>query len=676
GLSALISPFEEQSKLAFWTTRYDCIPLPTPFVDGPGPKDLSWLPHLCVSFPGDTEDRDVVRDRQWDAISMVVEVKNSASEDPFRPQRSAGAMKTLNRLVGISRSLLFYHGFLFTFVLGVFGDTVRIVRFDRTAALVSRPFNIRTEPHLVQRFFWHFTHPVVGGLVVGCDPTLRRLTLPEHEWLKRQLAHVKKPHKPSPTDLAWARRVEVHDDRDGGVTAYFRFKHVDAQCQFVTRTTTVWCAIEDKHVEDPRAKTAVKPRILKESWRPLRRQPEPVFYRRLARTVQVRESSGLPTFLHGGDLGQMEQDTPHPASHDSITSETSLPYPQHQTCSWSTLGIRYTPLEMSHVRFAIEEVGRSLEDFKDSRELVMAVRDAILGHRLAWEEAGILHRDISIGNILIVDERTPGGPTGFLHDFDAGFITRYAPGDPIPSLVALEAVGLAQKQSLQERKGTFFFTSLALLGKGGVGVVHQVYHDLESVYWTLLYVVLRHTVHSLGQRKCKEIFYNDSDDEGKNVRIAVARKRRWLNAPSQDAENNLIIYDNAPLTKLMRDYKSLVRAMYAQGLDGKNILTYVEVLRLFDETIESSGWPEQDRITCYLSGPTGRFHGRHGTKSASAIVKAGVKRDYASLVRYPFPAERESDEKGKRTLRKGYRMKKRRKLASATRIIELRETSV
>ncbi len=188
--------------------------------------------------------------------------------------------------------------------------------------------------------------------------------------------------------------------------------------------------------------------------------------------------------------------------------------------------------------------------------------------------------------------------------------------------------------------------------------------------------MLRHTVHSLGQRKCKEIFYNDSDDEGKNVRIAVARKRRWLNAPSQDAENNLIIYDNAPLTKLMRDYKSLVRAMYAQGLDGKNVLTYVEVLRLFDETIESSGWPEEDRITCYLSGPTGRFHGRHGTKSASAIVKAGVKRDYASLVRYPFPAERESDEKGKRTLRRGYRMKKRRKLASATRIIELRETSV
>ncbi len=358
----------------------------------------------------------MVRDRQWDAISMVVEVKNSASEDPFRPQRSAGAMKTLNRLVGISRSLLFYHGFLFTFVLGVFGDTVRIARFDRTAALVSRPFNIRSEPHLVQRFFWHFTHPVVGGPVVGCDPTLRRLTLPEHEWLERQLAHVKKPHKPSPTDLAWARRVEVHDDRDGGVTAYFRFKHVDAQCQFVTRTTTVWCAIEDKHVEDPRAKTAVKPRILKESWRPLRRQPEPVFYRRLARTVQVRESSGLPTFLHGGDLGQMEvrrwqasrptsdasvlvdkgvlrlhslepplqtqQDTPPPASHDSITSETSLPYPQHQTCSWSTLGIRYTPLEMSHVRFAIEEVGRSLEDFKDSRELVMAVRHAILGERL------------------------------------------------------------------------------------------------------------------------------------------------------------------------------------------------------------------------------------------------------------------------------------------------------
>lgn len=47
-----------------------------------------------------------------------------------------------------------------------------------------------------------------------------------------------------------------------------------------------------------------------------------------------------------------------------------------------------------------------------------------LGHQLAWEKARVLHRDVSVGNILIADEPRPGQPepkkkqTGFLHDYD------------------------------------------------------------------------------------------------------------------------------------------------------------------------------------------------------------------------------------------------------------------
>ncbi|TBU46964.1 hypothetical protein BD309DRAFT_831662, partial [Dichomitus squalens] len=51
-----------------------------------------------------------------------------------------------------------------------------------------------------------------------------------------------------------------------------------------------------------------------------------------------------------------------------------------------------------------------------TRELVEAVRDAIEGHREAWE-VGVLHRDVSTGNILI-SERPEERLRGFLHDFD------------------------------------------------------------------------------------------------------------------------------------------------------------------------------------------------------------------------------------------------------------------
>ena len=40
-----------------------------------------------------------------------------------------------------------------------------------------------------------------------------------------------------------------------------------------------------------------------------------------------------------------------------------------------------------------------------------------VGHQLA-NEAGILHRDVSVNNIMIVDYSEDSKFTGFLHDFD------------------------------------------------------------------------------------------------------------------------------------------------------------------------------------------------------------------------------------------------------------------
>ena len=40
------------------------------------------------------------------------------------------------------------------------------------------------------------------------------------------------------------------------------------------------------------------------------------------------------------------------------------------------------------------------------------------GHKLLWEKAGILHRDVSAGNILIVEKQGSRSFHGFIHDFD------------------------------------------------------------------------------------------------------------------------------------------------------------------------------------------------------------------------------------------------------------------
>lgn len=87
-----------------------------------------------------------------------------------------------------------------------------------------------------------------------------------------------------------------------------------------------------------------------------------------------------------------------------------------------------------HYRMVVDVVARRLTDFKRSKEVVIAIRDAILGkltllisglvfHTVtAWlaalEQAKIDHRDISIGNIMIVevDEEV----SGILTDWERG----------------------------------------------------------------------------------------------------------------------------------------------------------------------------------------------------------------------------------------------------------------
>lgn len=73
----------------------------------------------------------------------------------------------------------------------------------------------------------------------------------------------------------------------------------------------------------------------------------------------------------------------------------------------------------------MKEIGRPLEEYPE--ELVMAgvMIDAIEAHRDAWENAKVLHRDISAGNILIYydeDDDPDSGeevmPRGILNDWD------------------------------------------------------------------------------------------------------------------------------------------------------------------------------------------------------------------------------------------------------------------
>lgn len=390
-------------------------------------------PDITVSFPGET----ISDPATWKEISMVMEVKAHEKDDPFA---WTGEKQTLTtqQLAKNARNLLLAHGFLSAFIVGIYGRTVRLIRFDHACALVAPPISLAAGAggvKLLKKFLWHFVHPVVGNTVVGCDPTVARLGPEDQVWVKDRLREMSaKNWDKHVGELDMGRRVEVYDQKTGRCVPYVLYHLVDANGRLFSRATMVWRAIEDTRifkdghlVHDPSSTKEIKPRIMKESWRQLVRTAESEFYERLDARIQGKRR-GIATMECGGDIGVFElrwkarAPAQRPSdnalsgeggTHSSTTMEsldphesylpfssigsghvkTSVPpapdhlperdYPlhqtQHQTYSWRLLGDEYWHRERSHMRIVIEEVGRPLTEFITTQELVFAIRDAIRG---------------------------------------------------------------------------------------------------------------------------------------------------------------------------------------------------------------------------------------------------------------------------------------------------------
>ncbi|KAI0353660.1 hypothetical protein OH77DRAFT_575578 [Trametes cingulata] len=658
GLNTLVKDFEEERRLTFLDTHATRVYFP---FDSFRNQHHYTYPDIAASFPGHS-----LSPINWHTISMVVEVKSDASDDPF-PRSGMKNTSTVVQLAKNARSILLSHGFLSAFTIGVYGDIVRLTRFDRSCAIVSPPINLK-EPQgrrVLQRFLWHFSHPLVGNTVVGCDPTVTRLDVDGQAWVREQLKKAKaKDWKKHVRELHKARRVEVYDQKTGKTVPYILYHLVDVNGRLFSRATTVWRAIEDTRiwhqgqlVDDPASTAPAKPRIVKEAWRQLVRRSEAEFYERIEMKIPQEERFGLPTMVCGGDMGSRELrwweetrkrrsgevrsdsgaeggsyagpstpsspgDATEPATPGIPSEDFPLPYPQQQTYSWRLLyGEQYAYLERSHMRIVVDDVGRPLTQFRCTRELIQAIRDAIVGHRQAREKAHVLHRDVSVGNILIVDEPSQKGFCGFLHDYDYSSIESgdedegYESGSPGSPLQTAENEGSGQK----ERTGTYYFMAFEIL-RGAVSgpTVHHVHHDLESFYWVIVWIVLRHTAHDhpKGQLACTQVFKFGEDRE------SSAMKRDWI---VDQAQSPLGIANNEPLTTLLAELADIVGENFPQWKREPIYLTYDRMLEKFDAALAKEDWPEDDFVRCELLDP--RTVSQIGRQPTGSGCLSGIRRE-------------------------------------------------
>lgn len=126
--------------------------------------------------------------------------------------------------------------------------------------------------------------------------------------------------------------------------------------------------------------------------------------------------------------------------------------------------------EKFHSRIVLSTVGRSLYDYDSLQELLLALRDAIRGHRYL-HDAGILHRNISVYNIMITDRKGYDEPYGFISNLDLA--TRLGSTEVFENVVSMGASAFVATELLRSPKRT-----------------PQYMHDLESFLYVLLWLCI------------------------------------------------------------------------------------------------------------------------------------------------------------------------------------------
>lgn len=215
-------------------------------------------------------------------------------------------------------------------------------------------------------------------------------------------------------------------------------------------------------------------------------------------------------------------------------------------------------------------VGRPLHTFQSCLELLQVFRDAIKCHRSLYRDGGILHQDVSHGNVIILNEQEKGKPRGILIDLD--------------SAIALDDEGE------ETETGTIYGTRPFM----AIGVLkherHTYRHDLESFLYVFLWTVITNHTESLPETS-KLRQWSRGDYGELAVHKSLDMKRNAFQTILE--EFPLELYTLKPLADRLRQVLFPLRdGVIWTGTDYSPAAVeelYEEMICTFEEAINSEG---------------------------------------------------------------------------------------
>lgn len=371
----------------------------------------------------------------WRHIAFVFELKIDAADDPLI-RHTPTHWKTLVQLVKGARNIMLLQGRLYAFVVGVYGDIARIFRFDRAGAICSPTFKYREKPRILHEFLWRLFHPKPSGCdIVGADPTVKLGTPDDRELVDKWATESDPEWGRTAATRKACRRITIGEgDRE---TTYLVYKLIFVNPGLFSRATMVWQAFDLS--EKPSIPSERKRYIIKESWGGLARTSETKHYQDILRSSGESDLPGIAKFVLGDDVGKREERERMEVERKKALNPRARNLVR---AGYLTIGgFHHAPEkqrwnERSLTRVVLETVGTPLSEFLSTKELVTALRDAVmgklqedsssfsltdvpllLGHYMAYLN-GVVHRDVSEGNVMISRNKNNKGFSGFIQDFD------------------------------------------------------------------------------------------------------------------------------------------------------------------------------------------------------------------------------------------------------------------
>ncbi|GJE92084.1 hypothetical protein PsYK624_082370 [Phanerochaete sordida] len=328
---------------------------------------------------------------------------------------------------------------IFLFHVVIFGRYARCLYYDRAGCVVTQRIDFVADPRPLSEFLWRFAR--MGDEQRGHDLTVTRAAAKEAAIFRRAVEALISDMDEGATDDVDVRPLPAaYDTIDStGVWPYWKIEvsnPTTGEHSHLVINKSLRCS-PDLQGRCTRAYIAYdlqKRRLvfMKDSWRLAVEGLLPEF--QTYQQLHTHNVPHIPEVLYGGD----------------VLDGAGRPH--------TTLAQKYTRgTQVIHHRI-VQEIAFSLDSATDEKEFVQAFHDALCAMEGAYNAAGILHRDISINNIMLdADGR------GVLNDWDCA----------------------GSRDNLQLGIGTWDFMSTMLLKEPNTHL-HDIVDDLQSIFWVLL----------------------------------------------------------------------------------------------------------------------------------------------------------------------------------------------